>query len=92
MAHGVRARVFVSGRSQHVTIPRQFRFNRPVVYVSRDAETGGLLIVERPSVEEVFAALDAAQLPVDFLGEADRNRRPPEVRHSLDDLGPEEKA
>jgi hypothetical protein len=50
------------------------------------------LIVERPSIEEVFAALDAAQLPVDFLGEADRDRRPPEARHSLDDLGPEEKA
>lgn len=70
MAHGVRARVFVSGGSQHVTIPRQFRFNRPVVYVSRDRETAGLLIFERPRIEEVFAALDAARLLVDFLGEA----------------------
>lgn len=65
---------------------RQFRFTRPVVYVSRDVGTGGLLIVERPSVEEVFAALDAAQLPDDFLGEADRDQRPPDVRPRLTTL------
>jgi hypothetical protein len=38
----------------------------------------------RGSVDEVFAALDAAKFPDDFLSDADRDRRPLEDRPELD--------
>lgn len=34
----------------------------------------------------MFAALDAAKLPEEFMSEADRNRRPPDDRSALDQL------
>jgi hypothetical protein len=34
----------------------------------------------------VFAALDAAKIPDDFLSEEERDRRPPEHRPALDAL------
>ena len=56
MPNTTRARVFMSGRSQH------------------------------PSLAEVFAALDAAKLPDDFMNDADRDRRPAEERPAIKQL------
>jgi hypothetical protein len=39
-------------------------------------------------VDEVFAALDAAKIPHDFMSGADRDRRPPEDRPELFDDEP----
>lgn len=58
-----KARVFRNGRSQAVRIPAQYRFATDEVFVQRDSRTGALTLSEkplRPSLEEVFAALDAA--------------------------------
>ena len=63
MRNGDKARVFRNGRSQAVRIPAQYRFATDEVYVQRDLRTGALTLSEkplRPSLEEVFAALDAA--------------------------------
>ncbi len=79
-----RARVFMSGRSQHVTIPREFRFRSSEVAIRRDPLSGDIILSEVPSLREVFAALDAAQIPSDFLG--DRDRRPPQERPELNKL------
>lgn len=84
MAKAARARVFMSGRSQHVTIPREFRFRSSVVSIRRDPQSGDVILSEVPSLDEVFAVLDAAQLPEDFMSDADRDRRPPENRPALD--------
>ena len=81
-----KARVFMSGRSQHVTIPVGFRFRSSEVSIRRDPETGDIILSEIPPLAEVFAALDAAQFPDDFLSEADRDRRPAQQRSALDDL------
>jgi hypothetical protein len=35
---------------------------------------------------DAFAALDSAQLPADFLSEADRDERPAQDRPALDQL------
>ena len=78
MAQGARARVFMSGRSQHVTIPREFRFRSSVVSIRRDPQSGDVILTEVPSLDDVFAALDAAKLPEDFMSDADRDRRLPE--------------
>jgi len=85
MSGSSKARVFMSGRSQHVTIPREFRFRSSEVSIRRDPN-GDVILSEVPSLAEVFAALDAAKLPDDFMSEADRDRRPAEPRPALDEL------
>jgi antitoxin VapB len=61
MPQKVRARVFMSGRSQHVTIPAEFRFTTDEVYVRRDERTGSLILSPaRRNWEEIFAACDEA--------------------------------
>jgi len=76
-----RARVFMSGRSQHVTIPREFRFRSAEVAIRRDSKSGDIILSEVPSLREVFAALDAAEVPHNFI--SDRDRRPPQERPEL---------
>jgi antitoxin VapB len=86
MAYASKARVFMSGRSQHVTIPVGFRFRSSEVSIRRDPNSGDVILSEVPSLVEVFAALDAAKLPDDFMSEADRDRRPAEDRPALNQL------
>jgi virulence-associated protein VagC len=75
----------MSGRSQHVTIPVGFRFRSSEVSIRRDPN-GNIILSEVPNLAEVFAALDAAKLPDDFMSDADRDRRPAEDRPALDQL------
>jgi antitoxin VapB len=63
MATAKKARVFRNGRSQAVRIPAEYRFKTAQVYIKRDPATGALILSEkplRPSLDAVFAALDAA--------------------------------
>ena len=91
MAEASKARVFMSGRSQHVTIPREFRFRSAEVSIRRDPRTGDLILSEGPGAwSDVFAALDAARVPDDFLSETERDRRPPARRAALEELFDEE--
>jgi antitoxin VapB len=81
-----KTRVFMSGRSQHVTIPAAYRFRSSVVSIRRDPQNGDVILSEVPPLADVFAALDAAPLPEDFLSEADRDQGPPEDRPALSRL------
>ena len=81
-----KARVFMSGRSQHVTIPAGYRFRSSVVSIRRDSRTGDVILSEIPPLPEVFAALDGAQFPAEFLSEADRDNRPAQDRPGLEQL------
>ena len=92
MAEATRARVFMSGRSQHVTIPREFRFRSSVVSIRRDPASGDVILSEAPSLDDVFAALDAARIPKDFMSDKDRDGRPPQDRPELDSLFADETA
>jgi antitoxin VapB len=80
MAPRSKAKVFYSGRSQAVRIPAEFRFSTDEVYVRRDPQTGDLILSESPAKtwKEIFAALDEADVPDDFL--VDRDTRPPQKR------------
>jgi virulence-associated protein VagC len=63
MAQVSKARVFMNGRSQHVTIPAKYRFSTDEVYINRDPQTGVISLSEkplRPSMAEIFAEFDAA--------------------------------
>lgn len=82
MSQLVKGRGFMSGRSQHVRISAEYRFTTDEVYIRRDPQTGDLILSQAPADwEEVYAALDAAEFPEDFL--ADRNQGLPETREEL---------
>ena len=76
-----KAKVFMSGRSQAVRIPAEFRFKAKEVFIRKDPESGDLILSQVPSWTEVFAALDAAQLPEDFM--ADREQELSQEREEL---------
>jgi antitoxin VapB len=77
-----RARVFMSGRSQHVTIPAEFRFSGEEVYVRRDPNSGDLILSQSPGGwRDFFAAIDGDRFPEDFL--ADRAQGTAESREDL---------
>jgi antitoxin VapB len=77
-----KARVFMSGRSQAVRIPAQYRFTTDEVYIRRDPQTGDLILSQAPGGwEEIYAALDQAGFPDDFLAERDQGL--PQQREDL---------
>jgi len=93
MAEMSKARVFMSGRSQHVTIPREYRFRSPEVSIRRDPVSGDIVLSEGPGTwSDVFAALDAAGIPDEFLQAADRDNRPSVPRPAVDALFDDEPA
>ncbi len=82
MARITKAKVFMSGRSQAVRIPAEYRFATDEVYIRRDSQSGDLILSEAPGGwDEIFAALDNAGFPDDFL--ADRAQGRPQERDEL---------
>jgi antitoxin VapB len=78
-----KARVFRNGRSQAVRIPAGYRFAADEVYIERDPRTGALTLSEhplRPSLDDLFAELDAAGAAGFTI---DRDMNPPADRESL---------
>jgi len=79
-----KAKVFMSGRSQAVRIPAEFRFSSSEVYIRRDLKNGDLILSQAPaSLAEIFAALDAVGVPEDFLSPTDRAQGRPQQRPEL---------
>ncbi len=73
MTKVAKARVFMSGRSQHVSITAEYRFTSREVYVRRDPQSGDLILSQAPgSWDEIYAALDNARFPHDFLADRDQ--------------------
>lgn len=74
------AKVFMTGRSQAVRLPAEFRFDSKEVFIRKDERTGEVILSPRLSWDEIFALLDAAGVPDDFLTPEDRNQGPPQER------------
>lgn len=72
MARTTKAKVFMSGRSQAVRIPAEFRFTAREVSIRR-APNGDVILSQTPNWQEIFAGLDAAGVPDDFLTEKPLN-------------------
>jgi antitoxin VapB len=82
MTQPAKAKVFMSGRSQAVRIPAEYRFATDEVYIRRDPQSGDLILSEAPGGwDEIFTALDQAGFPEDFL--ADRGQGHPQERDEL---------
>ncbi len=74
MAHA--AKLFITGRSQAVRLPREFRFEGTEVFIRRDPITGDVVLSKRPESWDDFFALDATtKVPADFLSQSDRKQR-----------------
>jgi antitoxin VapB len=82
MARVEKAKVFMSGRSQAVRIPAAYRFDSDEVYIRRDPQSGDVILSQAPGDwDKIFAALDEAGFPEDFL--AERGQEPPQEREGL---------
>jgi antitoxin VapB len=76
------AKLFVTGRSQAVRLPREYRFEGQEVFIRRDSLTGDVVLSRRPDNWQGFLELAAtSQLPSDLM--ADREDPPAPERDSL---------
>jgi antitoxin VapB len=67
------ARVFRTGRSQAVRLPKSCRFECDTVSIRRDPATGDVVLSARPANWDALFALDATTtVPADYMTEADR--------------------
>ncbi len=83
MAKSPKAKVFMSGRSQAVRIPAEFRFTVKELYIRR-IPGGDVILSPKPpkkSLKEVYALLDEAGVPENFMD--GRDMRPAEDRELL---------
>jgi antitoxin VapB len=73
------AKLFITGRSQAVRLPREFRFQGSEVFIRRDPQTGEVVLSPKPaSWQEFFELANRTKLPADFM--ADREDLPAEER------------
>jgi antitoxin VapB len=62
-----RAKLFVTGRSQAVRLPREYRFEGDEVFIRRDTN-GDVVLSRKPENWEGFLALAArTKVPADFM-------------------------
>ncbi len=72
MKQATKAKVFMSGRSQAVRIPAEYRFATDEVYIRQDPQSGDLILSEAPGGwDEILAR--SCRYPDDF---PDRVRSP----------------
>ena len=69
------AKLFFTGRSQAVRLPREYRFEGNAVFIRRDPATGDVVLSRRPDSWQGFLELAArTDVPCDFM--ADREDLP----------------
>lgn len=67
------AKLFTNGRSQAVRLPAAFRFDTKEVFIRQDPKTGDVILSRKPTTwDGFFAALQAVEVPPDFLSEGER--------------------
>ncbi len=87
------AKIFRNGASQAVRLPAEFRFDVSEVYISRDDQTGDVILSTSPGSKawaEFFAlqqAMDDAEILPGFMAERPMNSPP--VDKDLFDLDEE---
>jgi antitoxin VapB len=75
------AKIFTTGRSQAVRLPKEFRFSGTEVEISRDAVTGGVILFEKPhkagNWERFLKLRDEIDVPNDFMQDRGDDYSPP---------------
>ncbi len=71
------AKLFMTGRSQAVRLPVEFRFEGREVFVRRDPGTGDVILSHKPdSWDGLFELYGKGDVPDDFLEPAERSQPP----------------
>ena len=66
----MKAKIFQTGRSQAVRLPKEFRFEG-----SEDAKTGDVVLSRKPdSWDELFSIDTLSAVPADFMNAEDRQQ------------------
>jgi antitoxin VapB len=75
------AKLFVTGRSQAVRLPREYRFEGEEVFIRRDPISGDVVLSRKPSTWRGFLELATlTQVPGDFM---DDRKDPPAPERNL---------
>lgn len=75
------AKIFMSGRSQAIRLPKEFRFEGTEVFIRRDPLTGDIILSRKPeSWKGLFALDEKTDVPDDFMSKEDRQ----ETEHTRD--------
>jgi len=77
-----KAKLFMNGRSQAVRLPVNCRFdeNDNEVYISKDPETGDIILSKKPgSWDDFFKLIETINIPSDFM--EDRVNDKPQERN-----------
>lgn len=62
------AKLFMTGKSQAVRLPKAFRFQGGEVYIRRDQDTGEVVLsAKQNSWEAFFQLADSVAIPADFM-------------------------
>jgi antitoxin VapB len=64
------AKIFMTGRSQAVRLPKEYRFTGDTVDISRDPVSGNVILAQisgRKDWASFFALLDATDVEPDFM-------------------------
>jgi antitoxin VapB len=75
------AKLFRNGASQAVRLPAEYRFEGTEVFISRDAETGDVILSTRPGARawsEFFQHLRSMEDTPEFMSDRPMNRLPVE--------------
>lgn len=81
-----RAKLFKNGASQAVRLPAEFRFETAEVYITRNNETGDVVLSSHPGAKAWTAFFDLLRhmdAPTDFMDERPMNKKPLD-RHLFD--------
>jgi antitoxin VapB len=71
----MKAKIFQTGRSQAVRLPKEFRFEGSEVYIRRDPKTGDVVLSRKPdSWGELFSIDTLSAVPADFMNAEDRQQ------------------
>ena len=74
------AKLFMTGKSQAVRLPKAFRFQGGEVYIRRDQDTGEVVLsAKQNSWETFFQLADSVAIPADFM--ANREDLPAQERN-----------
>ena len=85
---GDKAKLFTTGRSQAVRLPKAYRFEGEEVWIRKDPSSGDVILSRRPPDWSELFELDASvDVPDDFMGPEDRDQRPHD-RDPFADLDP----
>ncbi len=77
------AKVFTTGNSQAVRLPKAFRVSASEMWISKNEVTGEIILKpkdedqRRRNLEKLFRMIEEDPLPDEFLSEASRQNDPP---------------